>query len=126
MAIGTIGNVSASQFSVANVGSSFAPAVPAGTSASTAATVQTENAVQQVTAAPSLDEVKKAVQEISNSMQSYSRGLEFSIDDESNRTIVKVVDKQSQEIIRQIPTEEALAIAKSLEQTIGSLINDKA
>lgn len=120
MDIGTIGNVAGSVHSAASN-------QPQPVQASTPATahVQTVNAVQQAALTPSMEQVKQAVQEINHSMRSESRGLEFSIDDESERTIVKVIDKQTEEVIRQIPTEEVMAISKSLDQVIGKLLREK-
>lgn len=74
----------------------------------------------------SLDQVNQAVQTINTSMQLTSRGLEFSVDADSNRTIVKVIDQQTKELIRQMPTQEALEIAKALDQGIAQLIRQKA
>lgn len=91
-----------------------------------AAPLQTNNAVQAAIAAPSMDQVKQAVDSINQSMQSLARGLEFTIDDESERVVVKVVDPETSEVIRQIPSDETLAIAKSLDQVIGKLIREKA
>ncbi|KRB93365.1 hypothetical protein ASE07_13280 [Noviherbaspirillum sp. Root189] len=59
-------------------------------------------------------------------MQTQSANLEFSVDEDSNRTIVKVIDQQTQEVLRQIPSEEALKISKALNQVSGLLIRQKA
>lgn len=75
---------------------------------------------------PSLERVDEAVASINRSMSTLARGLEFSIDAESRRTVVKVVDQQTKELIRQIPTEEALEIAQALEQSQGLLIKQTA
>ena len=75
---------------------------------------------------PPLDQVNQAVQTINKSMQLLSRSLEFSVDADSNRTIVKVIDQQTKELIRQMPTQEALEIAKALDQGIGKLVRQKA
>lgn len=76
--------------------------------------------------APSLAQVKEAVDAINRSMSTQARGLEFSVDSDSKRTIVKVVDRQTQELIRQIPTVETLEIARALDQTQGLLITQQA
>jgi flagellar protein FlaG len=52
--------------------------------------------------------------------------LEFSIDDASGRTVVKVVDAETKELIRQIPSEEVLALARNLERIEGLLLRDTA
>lgn len=90
------------------------------------APVQTVDAVQRSAPAPSMDQVKQAVEDINKSMQSLSQGLEFSIDADSKQTIVKVIDPQTKEVIRQMPSQEALEIAKTLDQVLGKLIREKA
>jgi flagellar protein FlaG len=90
------------------------------------APVQTTGAVQRSAPAPSMDQVKQAVQDINKSLQSLSQGLEFSIDADSKRTVVKVIDPQTREVIRQMPSEQALDIAKALDQVLGKLIREKA
>lgn len=48
--------------------------------------------------------------------------IEFSIDDESDRIIVRVVDTETQKVLRQIPNEEVLAISKTLDKLRGLVI----
>jgi flagellar protein FlaG len=76
--------------------------------------------------APSMTQITQAVQSLNKMMQSLSPDLEFSIDDESNRTIVKLVDQQTKEVIRQIPTRDTIEIAKALDRVQGLLIKQKA
>lgn len=118
MDIGSLGSIASNAQTIASVGSQ--PTVQ--TPVQTAAPVQTANAVQQAATPPSMEQLKQALQEINDSSQYNARGLKFSLDKESERTIVKVIDTQTQEVIRQIPSEEALAIAKSLDQAIGNLV----
>ena len=89
---------------------------------------QKSNTASQKSAAakPSADELKQAVENINKSLQSLSQGLEFSVDTESKHTVVKVIDHQTRELIRQIPSEQALQIAKTLDQLVGKLLNEKA
>ena len=62
---------------------------------------------------PSADQVKQAVQDINKALQRFSQSVEFSVDETNGHTIVKVVDQNTQEIIRQMPSLEALEIAAS-------------
>ena len=76
---------------------------------------------------PSETEVREAASKINKVLRSLlSSNLEFSVDQDSGRTIVRVVDVESKTVIRQIPNEEALAIAKSLGNQQGLLIRQKA
>ncbi|WP_230390514.1 flagellar protein FlaG [Reinekea sp. G2M2-21] len=61
-------------------------------------------------------EVEQAVAKLNDYVQNTQRKLEFQIDDDSGETVVRVYDKHSEELIRQIPNEEALELAKRLNQ----------
>jgi flagellar protein FlaG len=90
--------------------------------------VDTVDAVKGAAPVPTLEQVSQAVSKLNKSPQAQSQGLEFSIDNDSKRTIVKVVDQTTKEVLRQIPSPEALEIAKSLEagENKGFLIKQTA
>jgi flagellar protein FlaG len=77
-------------------------------------------------AEPTREQVAAAVKHINAAMPASSQSLEFSIDDESKQTIVKIVDQDTKEVVRQIPSVEAVEIAKSLDKMLGRLISQKA
>lgn len=56
-----------------------------------------------------------AVEEISEFVQSQRRNLDFTFNDEANRSIVKVTDTDTGEVIRQIPSEEVLALSQRIK-----------
>lgn len=69
--------------------------------------------------------------QLSNYVQNVQRNLNFSIDESSGQTVIKVIDSESDEVIRQIPSEEMLALARRLnelngEQVSGLLVQSKA
>lgn len=68
-------------------------------------------------------QTERAVQAINESLKVLSTSLRFEIDDRSGRTLVKVVDGDSGEVLRQIPSEAALQIARSLDKLTGHLVN---
>ena len=68
---------------------------------------------------PSVGQVQQAVQKINTNLAAQSQGIEFSIDSSSHRIVVKVVDQSNNEVIRQIPSKEALAIADSIDENQG-------
>jgi flagellar protein FlaG len=67
-------------------------------------------------AAPSRSELSKAVKTINDAMLASSQSLEFSIDEDSKDIVVKVIDQTTKEVVRQIPSLEALQIAKSIDK----------
>jgi flagellar protein FlaG len=76
----------------------------------------------------SQSELQESVKRVTESLKSVtSNNLEFSIDDTTGQTVVKVVDSSTKELIRQIPSEEMLAIAQALDGEIkGLLVSNKA
>ncbi|MDQ0568648.1 flagellar protein FlaG [Variovorax paradoxus] len=71
-------------------------------------------------------QVAEAVREINTSLQSRSVGLQFELDEDTDKMIVKVVDRTSGEVIRQIPSEEVVRIAKVLGKAPGLLVSQAA
>jgi flagellar protein FlaG len=72
------------------------------------------------------EKLKTAVQEIEKFVQSVKRNLEFSIDETSGKVIVKVIASESGEVIRQIPSAEAMKLAESLHNASNVLFDAKA
>lgn len=72
------------------------------------------------------EQVESAVSRVSDYIQNFQRDLVFSIDQDSDRLVVKVVDSATQEVIRQIPEEEMLSIAKHLDSPESLIIRRQA
>lgn len=62
------------------------------------------------------EDLDQAVSQLNDFVQNVQRDLQFEVDNEMGQTIVKVVDQQTQEVIRQIPDEVALRLAEKLQQ----------
>ncbi|POF88469.1 flagellar protein FlaG [Pseudomonas putida] len=69
------------------------------------------------------EQVRSAVAEIEKFLSNGRRNLEFSTDEESGKVVVKVIASETGELIRQLPSEEALRIANSLSD-VNSLLFD--
>jgi flagellar protein FlaG len=68
-------------------------------------------------------QTEHAVREINEALKVLSTSLHFEIDERSGKTLVKVVDRDSGELLRQIPSEATLQIARSLDKLVGHLVN---
>ncbi|WP_026179901.1 flagellar protein FlaG [Hahella ganghwensis] len=62
------------------------------------------------------EQLKEAVSKLNDYIQSVQRDLQFELDDDSGKTVVRVLDRQTQEVVRQIPDEVALKLARNLLQ----------
>ncbi|KAF0815039.1 hypothetical protein IGB42_00116 [Andreprevotia sp. IGB-42] len=72
--------------------------------------------------------LEDAVKKLNDTVKvfSNSNSLQFSIDEDTGVQLVKVIDTSTKEVVRQIPTEEALTIAKAIDQFKGMLIKEQA
>lgn len=72
------------------------------------------------------DELKRVTEELQRRIYAVAPELQFSVDQDSGRTIIKVTDPATNELIRQIPAEEVLRLNKELDRLQGLLLNRKA
>ena len=131
--------------SVQSIGSSsagmlpgLAPVVPAATphpptaptTVDAAANTTTAQAVHNPAKPPSAEDIQDAVKKVQKAVAPLAQELLFSIDKDTGRTVVKVMDTATKKVVRQIPTEEILEMAKSISQLQdkfqGLLVQQKA
>lgn len=75
------------------------------------------------------EQFKKAIDEGNSLLQAVRRNLQFQVDETTQELVVKIVDSDSGDIVRQIPSEEMLAFIKRLQEMEGqqgSMIQDQA
>ena len=66
-----------------------------------------------------------ALDEINQSLQMAAIGVRFEFDKDARTLITKIVDVQSGEMIRQMPSEEMLQVSKALGKLQGLLVSQK-
>jgi flagellar protein FlaG len=82
---------------------------------------------QAANTVPGEADVQQAVRNLTDyAAQTLRRDLRFSVDKDSGRTVIKVVDSETGKVIRQIPPDEVLSIAKHLADSSGMLLKAKA
>ena len=89
-------------------------------------TIQGSTSVPATSPVEKQQEVEAAVKAVKDFIEPMAGNLEFQLDDETGKTIIKIVDSSSGELIRQIPSEEMLEIAKALDRLQGILVKQKA
>ena len=70
--------------------------------------------------------VEDAFEEINAAMQAWDTGMRFEIDEDTQQLVVSVIDTKSGDVLRQIPSEEVLHVAKMIAQFQGKLVSVKA
>ena len=84
--------------------------------------VQPENESQP----PEESEIRRAVEQLADHTRRLGRELQFEIDDDSGQTVIKVIDPVTGEIVRQIPSEEAVERARNLAEDSTFLVDAMA
>lgn len=87
-----------------------------------------QKAIKQASAQqPSAEELKKVVEALNQVLRQSNHSLEFSVDSDTHRPIVKLLDTETGELIRQFPSEETLAISRAIgEFQQGMLLRQEA
>ena len=80
----------------------------------------------QTVAVEQKQQVEAAVNAVKEFIQPMASNLAFEMDDDSGRTVIRITEASSGELIRQIPSEEMLEIAKALDRLQGLLVKQKA
>ncbi|HJU50437.1 MAG TPA: flagellar protein FlaG [Pseudogulbenkiania sp.] len=76
---------------------------------------------------PSQEEVKASLEKLNTAVSSFNTDLQFTTDSkDSDVRVVKVIDRNTKEVVRQIPSEEAVRLAKAMDRLHGLLVRDKA
>lgn len=87
---------------------------------------QTET-VQADNAKPTTAQLQSAVETINKTLKQSNRNLEFSLDTDTKKLMVKLIDTETGDVVRQFPSEEMMAISRSIDRIQqGFLLKQKA
>lgn len=76
--------------------------------------------------APTRQAVQEAAQKIEQFVKSVGRSLDFSVDSSTGHTILRVVNPENGEVVRQLPSEETLRVARAVDYMQSMLVNQRA
>ena len=69
------------------------------------------------------EQLEKVAQQLQEFMGEMSRSLQFQVDEDSGRDVIKILDKTSGDVIKQYPSEEVLSLVSKLSESAGILID---
>ena len=72
------------------------------------------------------EEVEEIVEELNELAQQIERQLQFSVDEDSGRPVIRVIDTETEKVIRSIPPEEILTLRRRLNEVQGVLFKTEA
>jgi len=70
-------------------------------------------------------QLDKVAQQLQDFVGEMNRGLEFTVDKDSGRDVIKVIDKNSGDLVKQYPSEEVLTLVAKLSDSVGGFIDAK-
>ena len=73
----------------------------------------------------SREALEEMVSDINNFVQNVNRELQFTVDEDVGETVITVIDKSNDEVIRKIPSDEMLALRKNMDEMIGLMFSEK-
>lgn len=84
---------------------------------------QPRNAVQKEK--PTAEETVKVVEEINSRLSMQNRSIRFSVDDGTHDIVVRVVDKKSGEVIKELPPESELKLRERMAELSGLMVEEE-
>ena len=78
------------------------------------------------TAPPPVAEIKNVASTLNRLAQTASAGVSFQHDESTGKTVIKVMDTETGDVIRQIPGEEALALSRAIDAQQGILLKTES
>jgi flagellar protein FlaG len=70
--------------------------------------------------------VRESVEKLNNFIRPYVTSLQFSVDKDLGRVVVKIMDNETKEVLKQIPSEDVLALTKALGKVAGLIVRQEA
>ena len=71
------------------------------------------------------DNVNEAIEKLKHAGEIFNRRLDFRVDEETNRVVVKVVDTTTDKVIKEIPSEQLLQLVAKIQEMIGILVDEE-
>jgi len=75
---------------------------------------------------PTKDQVEQAVARVKEVLRGTTSRLEIEIDPDLHKAVIKILNGESGELIRQIPSQELLDLAKHFDDPKGLLVRERA
>lgn len=103
------------------------PTAPTGQAPRQAQATEDANVAKRpAEAATEQEPLEDVVTDLNNLVRELHRELQFSVDEDSGSTVIKVVDRETDEVVRQIPSEELMHLRKRLKEAAGVFFQDSA
>lgn len=70
------------------------------------------------------EQLQEIAEELNQHFQIFNTSLSFSVDEKTGTTVIKILDRETDKVIREIPPSELLKLAAKLSEVIGRLVDE--
>ena len=70
--------------------------------------------------------LEQAIEQMNSEMQAWSTGMRFEVDDDAQRVVISIIDSATGEVLRTVPSDAVVRIAKMIVQFQGNTVDTKA
>ncbi len=71
------------------------------------------------------EELKEVIEEIQKKFDLFSKYMKMEVDEELDVTVVKIIDKETNKVIRQVPPEYMLELLRKFDEMLGLLVSER-
>lgn len=79
---------------------------------------------QAVNPEPEKSEILNVIGKLNSSLESINEKVSFSYHEENKRIIIKVIDKETREVVREIPPKDIVKLSEHLKEYLGMLVDE--
>ncbi|PLC47982.1 hypothetical protein CR159_20515 [Pollutimonas subterranea] len=79
-----------------------------------------------MTAPGNPNSMEKALEDVNNNMKAWATSMRFNVDPDAGRVVVSIIDSATGEVLRTVPSDAVVRIAKMIVQMQGNVVNTKA
>jgi flagellar protein FlaG len=73
---------------------------------------------------PEKSEILNILGKLNNSLENVNEKVSFSYHEENKRIIIKVIDKETREVVREIPPKDIVKLSEHLKEYLGMLVDE--
>ncbi|SHI18931.1 flagellar protein FlaG [Pollutimonas bauzanensis] len=70
--------------------------------------------------------LEKALEDVNDNMKAWATGMRFDVDPDAQRVVVSIIDSATGEVLRTVPSDAVIRVAKMIVQLQGQVVNTKA
>jgi flagellar protein FlaG len=72
-----------------------------------------------------IEDLEESIEKLNSTAEAFNVSLKFSVDDRTDRIVVKVIERKTERVIREIPPEQVLNMVAQIQDLIGVFVDSR-